>query len=293
MIYFTELLINGALTGLMYSLVALGIVLIYKSSGVPNLAQGAMVMIAAYMVWLFSQVMGIPVIIALVLAVLGMFVLGLATERFLLRRMVGQPIIMVVMLTLGLESLLRGVGPGTLGAAPKNIDLHLSMMPIIAGGVFINREYLIGGIVAGLMVFGALLFFRTRIGTKLRAVSDDHVASWSVGISVERAVAISWGLAGVSAVAAGAMWGSIQGVDWTLTALLFPAVAVVILGGLDSVPGVFVGGLIVGILGSVIPGYVDPIVGGGTRDVVTSLVILLTIMFRPHGIFGREDIERI
>lgn len=293
MIYFAELLVNGALTGLMYSLVALGIVLIYKSSGVPNLAQGAMVMIAAYMVWLFSQVMGIPVIIALVLAVLGMFVLGLATERFLLRRMVGQPIIMVVMLTLGLESLLRGVGPGILGAAPKNIDLHLSMMPIIVGDVFINSEYLIGGIVAGLTVFGALLFFRTRIGTKLRAVSDDHVASWSVGISVERAVAISWGLAGISAVAAGAMWGSIQGVDWTLTALLFPAVAVVILGGLDSVPGVFVGGLIVGILGSVIPGYVDPIVGGGTRDVVTSLVILLTIMFRPHGIFGREDIERI
>jgi len=131
------------------------------------------------------------------------------------------------------------------------------------------------------------------LGTKLRAVSDDHVSSWSVGISVERAIGISWGLAGVSAVAAGALWGSVQGVDWTLSTLLFPAIAVVILGGLDSIWGVLVGGLLVGILGSVIPGYVDPLVGGGTRDVVTSLIILLTILVRPYGIFGREEIERV
>jgi branched-chain amino acid transport system permease protein len=127
----------------------------------------------------------------------------------------------------------------------------------------------------------------------LRAVSDSHVSSWSVGISVERAIGISWGLAGIAAVAAGVLWGSVQGVDWTLSALLFPAIAVVILGGLDSIIGVLAGGLIVGILGSVIPGYVDSMVGGGTRDVVTSLVILLTILIRPNGIFGREDIERI
>jgi branched-chain amino acid transport system permease protein len=291
--FLLELMINGALTGLMYSLVALGIVLIYKSSGVPNLAQGAMVMIAAYLIWMFAHLMGVPIVFAILLAVVGMFLFGMVTERLLLRKMVGQPTIMVVMLTLGLESLLRGLGPGLLGASPKSLDLGLDMMPIIIGDVFINREYLVGGIIGGLMVAGALLFFRTRIGTKLRAVSDDHISSWSVGISVERAVAISWGLAGISAVAAGAMWGSVQGVDWTLTALLFPAVAVVILGGLDSVHGVFVAGLIVGILGSVIPGFVDPLVGGGTRDVVTSLIILLTIIFRPHGIFGREDIERV
>jgi len=114
-----------------------------------------------------------------------------------------------------------------------------------------------------------------------------------VGISVEHAVAISWGLAGICAVAAGTLWGAAQGVDWSLTALLFPAVAVVILGGIDSIVGALLGGLIIGILGSVIPGYVDSKVGGSTRDVVTSLVILLTILIRPYGMFGREDIERI
>lgn len=292
MYYFAELVINGALTGLMYSLVALGFVLIYKSSGVPNLAAGAVVMIGAYAVWLLTSY-GLPLYLAIVAAAVIMFALGLLTERLLLRRMVGQPIIMVVMLTLGLEIFLRGLGPGLLGAAPKPLDLGIGLAPMIVGDIFINRSYFVGGLVAILMIVAALLFFRTRLGTKLRAVSDDHVSSWAVGISVERAIGVSWGLAGVAAVAAGVLWGSVQGVDWTLSMLLFPAVAVVILGGIDSILGVFVGGLIVGMLGSIIPGYVDQLVGGGTRDVVTSLIILITIMIRPYGIFGREDIERI
>jgi len=293
MIYFMELLINGALTGLMYSLAALGIVLIYKSAGVPNLAHGAMIMLSAYFIYVFVSLAGLSLWLAIPLAGVVMFVFGLLSERLLLRYMVGQPIIMIVMLTLGLEIFLRGVGPGILGASPKPLDLGIGLAPIIVEGVFINRGYLYGAAVAVLMIVVSLLFFQTRLGTKLRAVSDDHVSSWSVGISVERAIGISWGLAGVSAVAAGALWGSVQGVDWTLSTLLFPAIAVVILGGLDSIWGVLVGGLLVGILGSVIPGYVDPIVGGGTRDVVTSLIILLTILVRPYGIFGREEIERV
>lgn len=292
MYYFAELVVNGALTGLMYALVALGFVLIYKSSGVPNLATGAVVMVAAYVVWVMTSY-GVPLYVAIALGAVVMFALGLLTERVLLRRMVGQPVIMVVMLTLGLEIFLRGVGPGLLGAAPKSLDLGISLAPIIIGDIFINRAYLVGGIVALAMIAASLLFFRTRLGTKLRAVSDDHISSWAVGISVERAIGVSWGMAGIAAVAAGVLWGSVQGVDWTLSTLLFPAIAVVILGGIDSIWGVLVGGLIVGILGSVIPGYVDQIVGGGTRDIVTSLIILLTIMIRPYGIFGREDIERI
>lgn len=292
MAYFIELLVSGALTGLMYSLVALGFVLIYKSAGVPNLAQGALVMTAGYAVWLVMS-WGLSVWIAIPLAGAIMFGFGLIVERFLLRRMVGQPVIMVVMLTLGLEILLRGLVPGVLGSAPKPIDLGIGFAPVIIGDVFINRTSLYGGIIALLLVGASLLFFRTRLGTKLRAVSDDHVSSWAVGISVERAIGISWGLAGIAAVVAGALWGSSQGVDWTLSTLLFPAIAVVILGGVDSIPGVVVGGILVGVLGTVIPGYLDSIVGGSTRDVVTSLIILLTIMVRPFGIFGREDIERI
>ncbi|WP_142809485.1 branched-chain amino acid ABC transporter permease [Tepidiphilus olei] len=292
-LFLLELFINGLNTGLMYSLVALGITMIYKASGVPNLAQGAMVMIAGYLLWATIALLGLPLWIAIPFVVVLMFLFGLAIERWLLRRMVGQPVLMIVMLTLGLEILLRGVGPGVFDAAPKRLDLGLGLAPLVVADVFINRAYLIGAISAGILILLAAAFFRTRLGTKLRAVSDDHVASWAVGISVERAIGISWGIAGVAAVGAGTLWGSVQGVDWTLSALLFPAIAVVILGGIDSLLGVFVGGIIVGVLGSVIPGYLDPIVGGGTRDVVTSVLIVLTILLRPYGIFGREDIERV
>ncbi|SHL18563.1 amino acid/amide ABC transporter membrane protein 1, HAAT family [Roseovarius pacificus] len=292
MAYFLELLLNGALTGLMYSLVALGFVLIYKSAGVPNLAQGALVMTAAYVVWIFTSY-GLPLWLAVLLGAAAMFALGLLVERFLLRRMVGQPVIMVVMLTLGIEILLRGLVPGILGAAPKSLNAGISLSPVIIGDVFLNRAYIVGGVVALLLIGASLLFFRTRLGTKMRAVSDDHLASWAVGLSVERAIGLSWGIAGIAAVGAGTLWGAVQGVDWTLSALLFPAIAVVILGGVDSIVGVLLGGLLVGILGSVVPGYLDSYAGGSTRDVVTSLIILLTIMIRPYGIFGREDIERI
>jgi len=290
--FFLELLANGALTGLMYGMVALGIVLIYKSSGVLNFSQGAMVMTAGYVTWLITS-FGLSIYAAVALGIVAMFVFGLLIERLLLRSMVGQPIIMIVMLTLGLDVFLRGLVPGILGTSPKHLDIGVGMAPLILGDVFINRVYLVGGVVALALFALAALFFRTRLGTKLRAVSDDHVSSWSVGISVEHAVAMSWGLAGVCAVGAGTIWGTVQGVEWSLTALLFPAVAVVILGGIDSILGALLGGIVVGVLGSVIPGYVDPLVGGSTRDVVTSIIILLTIMIRPYGMFGREDIERI
>lgn len=287
-----ELVINGGLTGLMYAAVALGIVLIFKSSGVANFAQGAMAMIGGYLVWMLVN-LGLSVWLAIPLAMAAMFVFGLLAERVLLRRMVGQPIIMIVMLTLGLEIFLRGLGPGLAGSTPKKIDLGLSMAPLIIGDMYINRTYLVGGIVSLVLIILSLLFFRTHMGTKLRAVSNDHVSSWSVGISVERAVGVSWGLAGICAVGAGTVWGAVQGVDWSISALLLPAVAVVILGGFDSIAGVLVGGLLLGILGSVIPGYVDSMVGGSTQNVVISVAILLTILIRPYGMFGREDVERV
>lgn len=287
-----ELVINGGLTGLMYGAVALGIVLIFKSSGVANFAQGAMAMIGGYLVWMIVN-MGLSVWLAIPLAMVLMFIFGLLAERVLLRRMVGQPIIMIVMLTLGLEIFLRGLGPGLAGSTPKKIDLGLSMAPLIIGDMFINRTYLVGGLVSLVLIILSLLFFRTHLGTKLRAVSNDHVSSWSVGISVEHAVGISWGLAGICAVGAGTVWGAVQGVDWSISSLLLPAVAVVILGGFDSIAGVLVGGLLLGILGSVIPGYVDSMVGGSTQNIVISVAILLTILIRPYGMFGREDVERV
>lgn len=290
--YFLELLINGALSGLMYGVVGLGIVLIYKSSGVANLAQGAMVLLGGYLVWMFAA-MGIPTYAAIAVAAVAMFMFGLLAERLLLRKMVGQPIIMVVMLTLGLDIFLRGFAPGVFGTTNKTLDMGISLAPLIVENIFINRAYIVGAIIAVVLIVLSIVFFRTRLGTKLRAVSDDHVASWSVGISVEHAVGISWGLAGVCAVGAASAWGSVQGINWTLSSLLFPAIAVVILGGLDSILGALVGGLILGILGSVIPAFLDQWVGGSSEKAVTSVLILLTILIRPYGLFGREDIERI
>ena len=290
---FAELFINGALVGLMYALVALGIVLVYKSSGVANLAQGALVMLGGYAVWGLAAALGLPLWAAVPLGLVVLFGLGLGLERVALRRMVGQPPIMIIMLTLGLEILLRGLGPATFGSTVKRLDLGVGVTPVIVGDVFINRAYLIGGLAALCLITASMLFFRTRQGTFLRAVSDDQSASWAVGIRVERAIGVSWGLAAIAAAVSGLLWGSIQGVDWTLSLLLLKAVAVAILGGLDSIVGVLVAGLLLGVLESVVPALADPIVGGGTRDVVASLVILATVVFRPFGLFGREEIERI
>lgn len=291
--FFLELAINGALIGLMYTLVALGIVLIFKSSGIANLAQGAIAMVGAYVAWALLVLVGAPMWLAVPLSLVFMFFLGAGIERVALRSMIGQPVIMVIMLTLGLEILLRGLAPAIFGSVVKRLDLGIPQAPIIIGPMLINTAYLVSGGVALALVLLSMAFFGTRIGTVLRAVSNDQTASWSVGISVERAIGLSWGLAGIAAASGGILWGSVQGVDWTLSLLLLKALAVAILGGLDSIVGVLIAGIIVGVLESVIPAYLDPYVGGGSRDVVASLVILLTVILRPHGLFGREDIERV
>jgi len=288
-----ELTINGTLVGLMYAPIALGIVLVFKSSGVANLAQGAMAMVGGYLTWAALTLLGAPVWAGIPLALLAMFFLGRGIERLALRPMVGQPVIMVIMLTLGLEIFLRGLAPALFGPVKKRLDIGLDTAPIIIGPVFIDRAYLLSGVVALLLIGLSALFFRTRQGVLLRAVSDDQTASWSVGIPVERAIGISWGLASIAAAAAGILWGSIQGVDWTLSLLLIKGLAVAILGGLDSIPGVLVAGVILGVLENVAPVYLERLGVAGTRDVIASLVILLTVIIKPYGLFGREDIERV
>lgn len=290
---YAELAINGALVGLMYALVALGIVLVYKASGYANLAQGAFAMTGGYACLAITTAFGLPVWAAALLSLVVLFFAGVLVERLLLRRMIGQPVVMVIMLTLGLEILLRGLVPGLLGSTVKRLDLGIPQAPVLLGDILVNRAYLTGGVVALVMIFGAMAFFNSPLGVRMRAVSDDKIAAWSVGIRVEHVIAVAWGLAGVSAGAAGILWGSVQGVDWTLSLLLLKALAIAILGGLDSVPGVLVAGLVIGIAESIAAGVLDPIVGGGTRDIVASVFILLTVLVRPHGLFGSEHIERV
>ncbi len=291
--YLLELSINGALAGLMYSLVAMGIVLIYKSSSVPNLAQGSLVMLGAYIVLAFSNSLGAPMWMAIPLAMGTMFFAGLAIERLALRRLAGRPIVMILMMTLGIDIFIRAGAMTVWGGSGRPMRVGISDDPLFIGSLLLNRAYVVGAIVT-LVLFGIfVLFFRTRRGVVLRAIADDYMASWSVGISVERGVALSWALASVVATTAGVLWGSIQSVDQSLSTLLLKGITVGVLGGLDSLGGAILAGILMGVLESVASGYLDKLLGGGTRDLVVAGVLILTIMIRPHGLFGRHDIERI
>ncbi|MCX7322376.1 MAG: branched-chain amino acid ABC transporter permease [Hyphomicrobiales bacterium] len=285
--------INGSLIGLMYSLVAMGIVLIYKSSSVPNLAQGSMTMLGAYIVLAYSSRFGAPIWLAIVLATLSMFGIGIAIERIALRRLAGRPIIMILMMTLGLEILLRAGSLTIWGATGRPMPIGISDDPLFLGALLINRAYAAGAAVA-IVIFGLFaLFFRTRMGVVLRAISDDYTAAWSVGISVERGVALSWAMASVVATVAGVLWASVQGVDQSLAHLLLKGVTVAVLGGMDSLGGALLAGLLLGIVEGIAGSYLDPLLGGASRDLVDAAMLIVTIMLRPHGLFGRHDIERI
>ena len=292
-IFLSELTVNGALTGLLYSLVAIGLVLIYKSSAVPNLAQGALTMTGAYVVLAFSHNLGWPLWVAIPLAAVIMFLLGMGIERVALRRLAGRPIVMILMMTMGIDIFLRGTTLAIWGGSSRSVNLGVSYDPFFLGDMLLSRIHIVGAGVAIALFVGFLLFFRTRLGIRLRAISDDYLASWSIGISVERGVGLSWGLASVVAVATGVIWGEVQGVDQSLSVLLLKGLTVAVLGGLDSIVGAIVAGIILGILESVGADFLDPLVGGGSRDLIVAAVLILTVMIRPHGLFGRHDIERV
>jgi branched-chain amino acid transport system permease protein len=288
-----ESAVNGALVGLMYSLVAMGIVLIYKSSSVPNLAQGSMTMLGAYVVLAFANNAGAPIWLAIPLAIVTMFVIGIGIERVALRRLAGRPIIMILMLTLGLEIFLRAGSMTIWGGTARPMPIGISDSPLFLGPLLINRTYAVGAAVA-IAQFGLLVaFFRTRLGVVLRAISDDYTAAWSVGISVERGVALSWAMSAVVATIAGVLWSSVQGVDQSLAQLLLKGVTVAVLGGLDSIGGALLAGALLGIVEGIASSILDPMLGGASRDLVDAAMLILTILIRPHGLFGRHDIERV
>jgi branched-chain amino acid transport system permease protein len=288
-----ESAVNGMLVGLMYSLVAIGIVLIYKSSSVPNLAQGSMTMLGAYVVLAFANNAGAPIWLAIPLAIVTMFVIGIGIERVALRRLAGRPIIMILMLTLGLEIFLRAGSMTIWGGTARPMPIGISDSPLFLGPLLINRAYAVGAAVA-IAMFGLFMaFFRTRLGVVLRAISDDYTAAWSVGISVERGVALSWAMSAVVATIAGVLWSSVQGVDQSLAQLLLKGVTVAVLGGLDSIGGALLAGALLGIVEGVASSVLDPMLGGASRDLVDAAMLILTILIRPHGLFGRHDIERV
>jgi branched-chain amino acid transport system permease protein len=250
-------------------------------------------MVGAYVVLAFANGAGLPMWAAIPLAVLTMMGMGMGIERVALRRLAGRPIVMILMMTLGLDIFLRAVTLVIGGGTARPLDIGISDDPLFLGPLLLNRAYAVGAVVALALFTVFVFFFRTRRGVVLRAIADDYMASWSVGISVERGVALSWALSSLVATTAGVLWGSIQGVDQSLSLLLLKGITVAVLGGMDSLGGAILAGIALGVIEAVAAGILDPMLGGGTRELVVALVLILTIMIRPHGLFGRHDIERL
>ncbi len=292
--FFALLMSNGVLIGLMYALIALGFVLVYKATDAINFAQGEFVMLAGFVVAVALNTYGAPVWLAVVVGLGFMIVFGFGLERVMLRRLIGRPIIAVVMATIGLAAILRGVGPLAWGAETKSLTLPISDEPFILGPLFLPPIQLLGAVVSLLFLaaFG-WFFLKSRKGIAMRAVADNQQVAMAMGINVQRYFGLAWAMAGIVSALGGAIWGSMLGVDVHLALVGFKVFPVVILGGLDSIPGAIVGGLIVGIVENVASGYIDPYVGGGTKDFVPYLLMIVALMVRPYGIFGKRIIERI
>jgi branched-chain amino acid transport system permease protein len=291
--FLVEVIIGGLLSGVMYSLVALGFVLIYKASGVFNFAQGTMVLFAALcFVGLIER--GIPAAGAFVLAAAIMVLLAILVERLILRRLVNQEQIILFMATIGLTFFLDGFGQLVWGGDVHPLDIGIPKDPLIFGGVLINEFDLIAAAVCGTMVAVLAVFFqKTAIGRALRAVADDHQAALSVGIPLKTIWFIVWSVAGIVGLVAGIMWGSNLGVQFSISLVALKALPVLILGGFTSVPGAIVGGLIIGAGEKVAEVFWGPATGGAIEDWFAYVLALAFLLFRPQGLFGERIIERV
>jgi branched-chain amino acid transport system permease protein len=309
MAFFLETLLGGLMAGMLYSLVALGFVLIFKASGVFNFAQGAMVLFAALAMARFA--VWIPVwtgidnpivanVAAFIIASIIMFVVAWVIEKFVLRHLVNQEGTTLLMATLGISYFLDGLGQTIFGSDIYKIDIGMPKEPIMAfenmfeGGILINKEDLYAALIAAVLVAALSLFFqKTSTGRALRAVADDHQAAQSIGIPLNRIWVIVWTVAGIVALVAGMIWGSKLGVQFSLTTVALRALPVVILGGLTSVPGAIIGGLIIGVGEKLSEVFLGPYVGGGIEIWFAYVLALVFLLFRPQGLFGEKIIDRV
>jgi branched-chain amino acid transport system permease protein len=303
--FWMEVLLGGLMAGVLYSLVALGFVLIFKASGVFNFAQGAMVLFAALAVARLAERM--PLAIAIVLAVAIMIALAVAIERLVLRPLVNQEPVALLMATLGVTYFLDGFGQTVWGSDIYKIDLGIAREPVMIldelfrGGILINRDDVAAAIVAVVLVGALAVFFqKTTIGRALRAVADDHQAAQSIGIPLNRIWVIVWSVAGVVAIVAGVIWGGKLGVQFSISLVALKALPVVILGGFTSVPGAIVGGLIIGVGEKMAEVFLGPplvkmfdLAGGGIENWFAYMLALLFLLVRPEGLFGERHIDRV
>jgi branched-chain amino acid transport system permease protein len=295
--FFFEVLIGGLLSGIMYALVALGFVLIYKASGVFNFAQGSMVFFAALTCVSLTE-LGLPLWAAIVVSIGVMALLGLAIERIVLRPLVNQPEISLFMATIGLTFFIEGMAQLMWGSDVKRLDLGIEDVPMESMmntfNIVISRFDVTAAAICALLVTGLALFFsRTKVGRALRAVADDHQAALAVGIPLQQIWGIVWGVAGFVALVAGLLWGSRNGVQFSLSFVALKALPVLILGGFTSVPGAIIGGLIIGSSEKLAEVYIGPFVGGGIEGWFPYVLALGFLLVRPEGLFGEKIIRRI
>ena len=309
MSFFLETLLGGLMSGMLYSLVALGFVLIYKASGVFNFAQGAMVLFAALAMarfsewipqWLGMDSLFMANVLAFAVSVVIMFAVAWLIERLVLRHLVNQEGATLLMATLGIAYFLDGVGQTVFGSDIYKIDVGMPKDPVMMlesvfeGGILINKEDFVAAFISAMLVLALTIFFqKTATGRALRAVADDHQAAQSIGIPLNRIWVIVWSVAGFVALVAGVIWGSKLGAQFSLSTVALRALPVVILGGLTSVPGAILGGLIIGVGEKLSEVYLGPYVGGGIEIWFAYMLALVFLLFRPQGLFGEKIIDRV
>jgi|BarGraIncu00222A_1022003.scaffolds.fasta_scaffold00244_4 branched-chain amino acid transport system permease protein len=292
--FFFSLIVNGISIGMLYALIALGFVLVYKATEALNFAQGEFVMLSGYIAAALLTAKGMPVIGAIIGTIAIMVGFSFALERVVLRPLLGRPIVAVIMATIGLAAILRGLPPLTFGAETRAVPLPIGDDPLVIGPATVPPIQAIGFVVTLIFLGGFTWFFRkSRTGVALRAVAENQQVAAAMGINVERYFALAWAMAGVASAVSGIVWGNMLGVDVQLALVGLKVFPVVILGGLDSIAGAVVGGLTVGVVESLTAGYVDPYVGGGTKDFAPYLLMIVALMFRPYGLFGKRKIERV
>jgi branched-chain amino acid transport system permease protein len=292
---FTLVLItNGVMIGLMYTLIALGFVLVYKATDAINFAQGEFVMFAGFIAAAGAYSAGLPFWVCTLLALAGMIAFGFGMERVVLRPLIGRPVVAVIMATIGVAAALRGFATLVFGAGTRAIVMPVGDEPLFLGPVMLPPVQIVGAGVSLVFLAAFTWFFlKSRRGVAMRAVADNQQVAMAMGINVQRYFGFAWAMAGMVSALGGVVWGAMLGVDTQLALVGLKVFPVVILGGLDSIGGAVVGGLIVGIVENLTAGYLDPYVGGGTKDFAPYILMILVLMIRPYGIFGRRLIERI
>jgi branched-chain amino acid transport system permease protein len=294
MIDFINYLINGALVGLLYALIAMGFVVIYRASKVFNFAQGELVVFGGFIVWWMVASMGLPLAVGIPLAFIAAAIFGLLIERIFFSRLAGESVFAMVMVTIGLLILIRGLILVLFGAQVRPFPIIFSLKPVIIGEVLIPRSLLIGGIITIIVGFGLSWFFnRTRPGLRMTAVAEDHQVALSMGISVKRSIAFAWMLGSLLSTLGAIIYLSGKSLNFLASDIGLAALPVALLAGFEAIAGVLLAGLIVGIIQSLVTAYLDPIVGGAIGAVFPFIIMLVILFIRPTGMFGWKTIERV